>query len=373
MAKDYYAILGVPRSASPDDIKKAFRKLAHQHHPDKKGGSEAKFKELNEAYQVLSDPAKRQQYDQFGASFESAGGPSGFNWQDFSRAQGGFGGANVNFDFGDLGDLFGDFFGGLGGRSRRSGPSRGADLQFATAVDFREAVFGVEKTLRFEKNVVCSRCQGSGAEPGAKVTTCRTCGGQGRVEQVQRTILGAMRTVGVCPTCQGEGKTAEKVCTKCRGRGSEPGLRELKVKIPAGIDNGRTIELAGEGEPGTKGGPAGSLLLTIQVRPDKLFRRQGADLLTTKEVSFSLAALGGSVRLATLDGEVRLAVPAGTQSGRVVKLEGKGVPSLRGRGRGDLLVTIHVKTPEKLSKKQKEALRELPLADGEEPKDSGWV
>lgn len=368
--KDYYATLGVPKGASPDDIKKAFRKLAHQHHPDKKGGNEAKFKELNEAYQVLSDPAKRQQYDQFGANFESAGGPGGFNWQDFSHARGGYGGANVNFDFGDLGDIFGDFFGG--GR-RRGGPQRGSDLQFATAVDFRESVFGAEKTLRFEKNVVCEHCSGSGAEPGSKVTTCATCGGQGQVSQVQRTILGAMRTVGTCPTCQGVGKTAEKVCGKCRGRGSEPGVRELKVKIPAGIADGQTMELAGEGEPGSHGGPPGSLLLTVQVRPDKIFKRRGNDLLTTKEISVALAALGGAVKLATLDGDINLKIPAGTQSGQAITLADKGVPILHGRGRGDLLVTIHVRTPHKLNKKQREALAALPKADGEELEEGGWL
>ncbi len=370
--KDYYVTLGVAKNASAEDIKKAFRKLAHQHHPDKKGGTEAKFKELNEAYQVLSDPGKRQQYDQFGANFESAGAPGGFNWQDFAGARGGFGGAqNMNFDLGDLGDVFGDFFGG-GGR-RRTGPQRGSDLGFTTAIDFREAVFGVEKSLRFEKNIACSRCAGSGAEPGAKVVTCTTCGGQGRVEQVQRTVLGAMRTVGACPDCGGAGKKPEKVCTRCRGQGREAGVRELKVKIPSGIDNGQTIELGGEGEPGIKGGPPGSLLLTVQVRPDKHFRRQGSNLLTSKDISVALAALGGTVRLQTLDGEVKLEIPVGTQSGQVVKLEDKGVPSLRGRGRGDLLVTIQVKTPDKLSKQQKQALAALPAVAGEDIEKGGWL
>lgn len=367
--KDYYATLGVPKGASQDDIKKAFRKLAHQHHPDKKGGTEAKFKELNEAYQVLSDPAKRQQYDQFGANFESAGGPGGFNWQDFSNARGGFNGADVNFDLGNLGDIFGDFF---GGSRQRSGPRQGRDLQFATAIDFKESIFGVEKTLRFEKNIVCAHCQGAGAEPGAKVSTCATCGGQGRVEQVQRTILGAMRSLGVCPTCQGEGKTADKVCTKCKGRRSEAGIRELKIKVPAGIADGQTIELSGEGEPGIHGGPPGSLFLTIQVRPDKIFKRRGNDILTTKEISVALAAVGGFVNLMTLDGEVKLKIPSGTQSGQVVTLDGKGATILRGRGRGDLLITIHVRTPSKLSKKQREAISTLPKADGEQLEEGGW-
>ena len=368
MAKDYYQILGVNKNASQEDIKKAFRKLAHEHHPDKKGGNEGKFKEINEAYQVLGNTDKRKQYDQFGASFESAGGPGGFNWHDFARG-GGFNQGGFKVDFGDLGDLgdmfgFGDIFGGGRGH-RRAGPQRGADTAFETAIDFKESVFGVDKILRFEKNIVCGKCNGSGVEPGTKITTCATCGGQGRVEQLQRTFLGAMRTVRTCPDCGGEGKRAEKQCSRCRGHGDEPGIKELKVKIPAGIADGQTIELAGEGEPGVKGGSAGSLLLTVRVRPDKLFRRQGYNLLTQKQISFTLASLGGSTPLATLEGEVQLKIPAGTQAGAVIKLEGKGVPHLSGRGRGDLLVTVKVLTPAKLSKKQREALGELPTEPGE--------
>jgi len=374
--KDYYSLLGVSKTASPDEVKKAFRKLAHQHHPDKHGGSDAKFKEINEAYQVLSDPQKRQQYDQFGANFEQAGAPGGFNWQDFSRSQGGFSQGGINFDFGnmgDLGDIFGDFFGGSQRRGgRRTGPRRGQDLGFTTAIDFHESVFGTEKALRFEKNIACSRCHGSGAEPGAKVSTCSTCGGSGQVQQVQRTFLGDMRTVTVCPTCGGEGKSAEKLCSRCKGVGSEAGIKELKVKIPAGIDDGQTIRLSGEGEPGAKGGQAGDLLLTVQVRPDKVFKRDGYNLYTTREISVTLASLGGKVKLATLDGQVNLKIPAGTQSGKVFKLENKGVPHLRSKSRGDLLVTVHVATPDRLSRQQKQALRELPVMEGEELESGGW-
>ncbi len=365
-SKDYYQVLGVPKSASAEEIKKAFRKLAHQHHPDKHGGSDAKFKEINEAYQVLGNADKRKTYDQFGANFEQAGGPGGFNWQDFSRG-GGFNSQGVNFDFGNLGDIFGDFFGGGGRTSRRTGPQRGSDVQFVTAVDFREAVFGVEKTLRFEKDIVCSRCKGTRVEPGAKVETCKTCNGQGHVEQMQRTFLGSMRTVTVCPTCGGEGETTDKVCAKCRGEGREQGVRELKVQIPAGIDDGQTIRLSGEGEPGLKGGPGGDLLLTVQVRPDRTFKREGYNLYTTKDISLSLASLGGKVLLTTLDGDVHMKIPTGTQSGKVFKLEGKGVLKLKSKSRGDLLVTIHVQTPEKLSRKQKEALKEFSAWEGEEP------
>ncbi|HCX38647.1 MAG TPA: hypothetical protein DHS36_00030 [Candidatus Veblenbacteria bacterium] len=246
-------------------------------------------------------------------------------------------------------------------------------MAFTTAIDFRESVFGTEKILRFEKNVICSKCAGSGAEPGAKITTCATCGGQGRVEQIQRTFMGAMRSVRPCPDCGGEGKRAEKQCSRCKGRGSEPGVKELKVKIPAGIADGQTIELAGEGDLGVKGGSAGSLFLTVRVRPDKVFKRQGHDLLTQKQISFALATLGGRVPLITLDGEVQLKIPASTQSGTVIKLESKGVPHLRGGRRGDLLVTVKVITPAKLSKKEREALKQLPTEEGEKIVLGSWL
>lgn len=375
MSKDYYQTLGVKREASTEEIKKAFRKLAHEHHPDKHGGSDAKFKEINEAYQVLSNSQKRRQYDQFGANFGEPGrGAGGFSWQDYANS-GGFGNAqNINFDFGDLGDLFGDFFGAGAprGSRRRAGPKRGRDLEFVTAIDFKEAVFGADKTLRFEKDILCSRCKGSTAEPGAKETTCATCKGAGQVEQLQRTFLGAMRTVSTCPSCNGEGKTVGQVCTKCRGLGIEPGIKELKVHIPAGVADGQTIQLKSEGEPGIKGAAAGDLLLNIQVRPDKRFNRQGYDLYTRQEISVSLATLGGSVIINTLDGDVKLKIPSGTQSGKMFKLEGRGVPHLRGKGRGDILVTIHVKTPEKLSRKQREAIRLLTPDSGEELEAGGW-
>lgn len=373
MSKDYYKILGVNKNASQEEIKKAFHKLAHEHHPDKQSGNEAKFKEINEAYQVLSNKDKRQQYDQFGANFEAAGGPGGFNWQGFG--QGGFNQGGFRVDFNDLGDIsdlfgFGEMFGG--GRSRRAGPQRGADLQFTTAIDFKESVLGTEKVLRFEKNIVCSKCNGSGAEPGSKVSTCATCGGQGQVQQTQRTFLGAMRTLQVCPDCRGQGNKIDKLCGRCKGRGHEPGIKELKVKIPAGIADGQTIELVHEGEPGEKGGSAGSLFLNVQVRPHKLFKREGYNLLTKKNISFSLAAFGGSVPLTTLEGEIILKIPAGTQSGTVVKLENKGVPHLRSKSSGDLLVTIQVITPSKLSKKEKQALKDLATEKDEVLANDSW-
>ncbi len=375
MSKDYYQILGVAKNATQDDIKKAFRKLAHEHHPDKHGGSDAKFKEINEAYQVLSNSDKRQQYDQFGTAFETAGGPGGFNWSDFQRA-GGFGGfqtENINFEdlsdmFGGFGDIFG--FGG-GGRRHRGGSRKGANLQIETAIDFEEAVFGTVKTLRLEKNIVCAVCSGSGTEPGSKVTTCSTCGGSGQVAQVQRTFLGNIQSISTCPTCAGAGKKADKICKHCHGRGIEKGVRNLEFKIPAGINSGQQIRLSGEGEPGEKGGQAGDLLIFIRVRPHKFFQREGFDLYTDKEISLPLAALGGKAAIKTLDGEVNLKIPAGTQSGTVFKVAGRGVPHLRMTKRGDVFVTIKVKIPAKLSRKEKELLKEIGGEEGEKIDDGG--
>ncbi|MEK7496609.1 MAG: molecular chaperone DnaJ [Patescibacteria group bacterium] len=372
MSKDYYSLLGVSKSASPDEIKKAFRKLAHQHHPDKKGGNEAKFKEINEAYQTLSDTDKRKQYDQFGSDYQNmGGGGGGFNWQN----AGGFNSGGFNVDMNDLDDIFGDLF-GMGGSShgrRKTGPKRGSDLEFTTAIDFKESVFGVEKNLRFEKLIKCSHCAGAGSEPGSKIETCKTCNGRGEVEQIQRTIMGNMRSIRVCHDCGGEGKRIDKLCTKCKGRGSEHGIKELNVKIPAGIDDGQAIKLNGEGEPGARGGVAGDLLLNIEVRPDKKFKRRGFNLLMDQEISLPLATLGGSVKIHTLDGDVLLKIPAGTESGQTFKLSAKGVPYLRGGDRGDLLVSIQVKTPHKLSKKQREAIKLLDSRDNEEVDSGGWL
>jgi len=369
MAKDYYDILGVSKGASQDEIKKAFRKMAHQYHPDKAGGNEAKFKEINEAYQVLSNSEKRSQYDQYGQTFEQAqrqGGFGGFSWQDFARQSGGpFGGGfrteNVEFDFGDLGDIFGDLF-GFGGRSRtrRTRERRkGQDVEISMEIDFREAVFGKEKIIDLYKNVTCPHCSGNGAEPGSKIITCATCGGSGQVEQVQHTILGQFRTVGVCPECRGEGKKASENCSKCRGQGRVRDTEKIKVKIPAGIDNGETIRLTGKGEAGQKGGVAGDLYITLRVKPDPEFKRDGYDIRSETEISFSQAALGTKIEVNTLDGSVRLKIPSSTQSGKIFILKGKGVPRLRGSGCGDQFVTVNVVTPAKLTKKQKELLKEL--------------
>ncbi len=368
MSKDLYEILGVSKDASPDDIKKAYRKLAHQYHPDKPNGDEAKFKEINGAYQVLGNAERRQRYDQYGDQYEQAAGArgQGFSWEDFARAAGGAGGPfgggqgqRVEYDFGDFGDIFGDIF----GFGRRSGGRRartsGQDIQMDVQVGFRDAVFGTEQELSLYKHIPCEHCQGSGAEPGSKVVTCPTCGGTGQVARVQQTILGQFRTASICPDCHGEGTKPEKKCTVCKAEGRVRSEETIRVKIPAGINDGETIQLSGKGESGVRGGQAGDLYITVRVGTDPLFERDGDNILTTSDVTFSQAALGDKIPITTLDGEVMLKIPAGTQSGKVFKLSEKGVPHLRSRGRGDHLVTVRVVTPTKLSRKQKQLLEEF--------------
>ncbi len=365
MSKDYYNIIGVDKNASQEEIKKAFRKKAHEFHPDKKGGDETKFKEINEAYQILGNEQKRKQYDQFGDSaFSGQGfGGTGMNWEDFARAAqggGGFssGGFNINMD--DLGDIFGDLgdiFGFGGGRGRR-GRSRGADIQTAMEIDFKEAVFGVEKNISLHKTAVCEKCNGNKAEPGTPIETCQTCRGQGSVIQTQRTILGSFQARSTCPDCKGEGKTAKTKCSTCRGTGLQKKTANISVKIPAGIDNGQTIRLSGQGEASTSGAQ-GDLYITIRVKPDDNFEREGENILSKEEVSFSQVALGDKIKAKTVDGEVTLKIPAGTQSGTIFKLRGHGAHSLHGNHRGDQLVRIIVKTPTRLSRKEKKLFEEL--------------
>ncbi|MBI4426700.1 MAG: molecular chaperone DnaJ [Candidatus Kerfeldbacteria bacterium] len=352
MAKDYYQILGVARDASDDDIKRAFRKLAHQHHPDKAGGDADRFKEVNEAYQVLSDPAKRQQYDRFG----TVGGPGGGGWDQAARA-GGFDFRTAGFEVGDLGDIFGDFFGF--GRNRSRQAAGGRDAEVALSIDFRDAVFGAEKVLEVSGEAQCPRCHGRGAEPGSPVETCATCRGAGVVEQVQQTILGAIRTEQTCPTCGGGGEQAKTKCKRCRGTGAVRGKRTLKVAIPAGIENGQSIRLRGQGEPGSRGGVPGDLYVRIHVRPDPMFRRDHDDILTRRTITISQATLGATVPVETLEGEVELTIPNGTQPGTLFRLRGKGVPHLDGRGRGDQLVEVVVSIPAKLTREQRKLLEQL--------------
>lgn len=363
MSKDYYNILGVNKAATQAEIKKEFRKKAHQYHPDKAGGDEAKFKELNEAYQVLGDEKKRSQYDQFGSTFEQAkgqGGFSGFNgFRDFSGFTNGF-----NIDMDDIGDIFGgigDIFGFGGGRSgrQRGRRARGQDIQVELAIDFQEAVFGADKEVTLRQQVRCDKCRGNCAEPGSKIETCQVCGGSGRVNKIQRTILGNMQVQMTCEACGGEGKSYTKKCTKCSGTGVCQEAVNLRIKIPAGIDQGETIRLTGQGEAGVKGATAGDLYVRIRVNPDRRFKRVGVDIKSQVEINFTQAALGDKIDIATVAGSVNLKIPAGTQSGTIFKLRGKGVTRLQGSGRGDQLVEILVKTPTRLTRKQKEALRQL--------------
>ncbi len=357
MSKDYYEILGVGKNASAEELKKAFRKLAHQHHPDKKGGDDKHFKEINEAYQVLSDSDKRARYDQFGSGFEQAGA-GGFSWQDFSR-QGGFSGQGFQFDMGDLGDVFGEMFGFGGGRQRRSHTARGSDLQIGIEIELREAVFGVKKELRISKKSLCSHCSASGAEPGTKVSECSACKGTGQVIGAKRTILGMIQTATVCSSCQGTGQHIEKKCKECRGEGRVKKDENLAVNIPAGIDDGGTLRLSGQGEAGMHGGVAGDLYVRVHVRRDKKFHREGSNLITDMDAQYSQCALGGTVALDTFDGRMEIKIPSGVNSGQLIRLAGLGVSHLHKKGRGDLLVRVVLTTPKSLNRKQRELLEQL--------------
>lgn len=357
--KDYYEILGVAKNATGEEIKKAYRKLALKYHPDKGGTKEdeAKFKEINEAYQVLSDSKKRQQYDSFGHGFSAKGGPSsGWDWGAYQQGFGGNGGFNINFeDLGGLGDIF-EMFGGGGGARR---PKKGADIEASIAIDFMEAVKGTEREITLDKYDVCDRCKGSGAEPGAGTKNCPTCHGTGQVQEQRQTMFGTIVQKGICPTCKGSGKVPEKPCTKCKGEGRVRERKPFKVKIPAGIASGQTIRVAGKGEAGTAGIPAGDLFLSVMVREDPKFTRDGQNILSEVNVTFPQAALGTNVEVETVSGKVKLKIPAGTQSGKVFKLSGRGLPYLHSNQKGDHLVSVKVETPTKLSRKQRQLLEEF--------------
>lgn len=369
MPKDYYKILGVNKNATEADVKKAFRKLAHQYHPDKTNGSADKFKEINEAYQVLGNKEKRQQYDQFGTTFDSRGGFGGGNpfSQGFS-GQGssanwdfrGFGGEGFgdaqNIDF-DLGDIFSSFFGGAAGPSRSTRRTRrGSDMAIDLDITLKEAVFGTSQNIYLRKQMNCEACGGSGAKDGTSYTTCKTCGGNG---QVMTTILGHFRTQTICPDCQGQGKTIKVKCSRCNGQGVTTANVDLKVDIPAGIDGGQSVKLSGQGNKGKSGASAGDLFINIHVKPEKGFAREGFDLITEQEIPFTTAVLGGEIKINTIDGQVKLKIPAGTPSGKKFILKGKGVTRLRSRGRGDQIVMVSVEVPTKLTRKQKQLLEQL--------------
>lgn len=360
MAKDYYQVLGVTRTASDAEIKKAFRKLAHEHHPDKAHGNEQKFKELNEAYQVLSNPEKRKRYDQFGAGFEQAGGSGGFSWQSTGgNPFGGFEnfGQNAQFDFGDLGDILGGMFGfeqRSGGRGSRV--RRGNDIETTITISFEDSYFGIEKEIELPMHLTCEHCSGSGNEPGAKVTTCTTCKGSGHITQVRNTMLGAMQTQTLCSVCEGVGSRADKKCTSCKGATLLRANQRIKVGIPAGIDATKSIRLAGKGEAGPHKGPRGDLYIKLRITDHPHFTRDGYDVRSTERVPYSILVNGGSVNVATPSGEVKLKIPTATESGKTFILKDKGFERLSGRGRGDQLVTVQAYVPRNLNSEQKKLL-----------------
>jgi len=362
MAKDYYNILGVGKSASPEEIKKAYRKLAHKYHPDKGGGDEAKFKEINEAYQVLSDPKKRQAFDQFGEAGVNGqggfgGGQGGMNWEDVVR-QGGFGAGQGGIEF-DLGDIFSEFFGG-GGRGKRSrNRQKGQDIQVDMELDFQEAAFGVKKEVELYKSVKCTKCNGNGAEPGTPIKECGTCKGKGVVDSVQRSFFGAVRTQSICPECRGEGKIPEKKCSVCSGTGTEQKNVTIEISIPAGIENGQTVRISGQGEAGAPGASAGDLYVTVHVKSDPVLVRRGNDIVSEVYVPYSIMVLGGKVNVQTLDGELVVKIPAGMESGAIMRLRGKGVPHLNSSHRGDHMLRVHVRVPKDFDRKYKKLMKEL--------------
>lgn len=356
--RDYYDILGVSKTASADEIKKAYRKLAMEHHPDRHGGDDSKFKEIGEAYETLKDPGKRSSYDQYGHA-GAQGNPFGGG-----NPYGGGGGYSANsqgFEGFDFGDILNQFMGGSGfGGNRAGGPPRGSDLEASVTIEFLEAVFGVEKTLNITLDDACEHCKGQGAEPGSKLKTCDTCKGRGQVTRVQQTILGAIQQTGICPTCNGRGQVPEKACTVCHGSGIQRRSKSLTVKIPGGVDNGATIRLSGQGGAAKGGGQRGDLYVRIRVKTDRRFDRDDRDILTEVTVPMVAAALGTEAEIETVDGGVMLKIPAGTQSGKVFKLSGRGVPGLgRNSARGDHLVTVVVETPTKLSARQRQLLEEF--------------
>jgi molecular chaperone DnaJ len=359
--RDYYDILGVGRNASDDEIKGAFRKLARQYHPDvnKAPDAEEKFKEINEAYGVLSDPDKRARYDRFGR--EGLGNMGGFH--DYTM---------------DFNDLFEEILGGFGfstGRRSRRSPRRGRDLQMQVSLKFEEAVFGVEKEIEFQRDETCSRCNGSGAEPGTTPVRCSTCNGQGEVRQVRQTFLGSMVQSATCPTCDGRGEVIGSPCKTCRGGGLERKTVRKKVQIPAGVDAGTQIRLAGEGGPGVYGGPNGSLFLVLDVQPHKFFKRRENDILLNLDINVAQAVLGADIEVPTLDGDEKLKIPSGTQPGKIFHMKGKGVPHLRRNGRGDQLVIVNVEIPAKLTKEQRELFEKLAESLGTtvKPKEKGFL
>ena len=363
--RDYYEVLGVQKGASEEEIKKAYKKMARKYHPDLNPGdkdAEEKFKEVNEAYEVLSDSEKKARYDQFGFAGVDP---------NFGAGGGGYGGGagGAGFDFGDLGDIFGSFFGGGfgGGQTRRNpnAPQRGESIRMNLTISFEEAAFGCEKELELDRYESCETCHGSGAAPGTSPETCPDCGGSGVVQTRRQTPMGVFASTAPCSRCGGRGRIIKEPCKDCRGSGMVRRRRKIQASVPAGIDNGQTISIRGQGHAGKNGGPAGDLLVTITVRPHELFRREGTSVLCEAPITFPQAVLGAELEIPTIDGKVKYDIPEGTQSGTTFRLKGKGIPALNGRGRGDQYVTVYIETPRNLNREQKEALKKFAEAVGE--------
>lgn len=371
--RDYYEVLGVSKTATDDELKKAYRKLAKKYHPDanldNKAQAEAKFKEVNEAYETLSDPQKRRMYDQFGADgpqgFGGAGGPFGGQGGYYSYNTSDFG------DFGDLGDIFSSFFGGgFGGKTSRkqNGPRKGADLNLHMEISFEEAYLGVDKEITINRNEQCNICHGTGAKPGTSVTKCTVCNGTGQVRQVQNTILGQMQTTRTCTSCHGTGEVIKEPCEHCRGKGTVRKQPKIRIKIPAGIDDGQTVVLRGEGEPGEKGGVKGDLYITVGIKKHNIYTRKGNTVLCNIPITITQATLGAEIEIPMVNGEKeRYKIPDGTQTGTKFTIRNKGFKSINSTSQGDFIFTVVVQTPKKLSKEQRELLMQLAKTMNEQP------
>jgi len=370
--RDYYEVLGVNKSSSEEEIKKAYRQLAKKYHPDMNQGdksAEAKFKELNEAYEILSDKDKKSRYDQFGHAGvdpNGFGGAGGFD----GGFGGGFGGAGGFEDIFDM--FFGGTSGGFGGSTRRkSGPQKGADLKYELEIEFEEAAFGVKKDIHVTRNETCNDCKGTGAKAGSGVETCKACGGSGEIRFTQSTVFGRVVNVKPCDQCHGEGKIIKELCPQCKGRGSIRKSRKITIDIPAGVDTGSVMPLRGEGEPGLKGGPNGDLYIYMRVKPHKLFKRDGINIYTEMPIFFTQAALGDEIDVPTLEGIMKYSIPEGTQTGTTFRIKNKGIPSLKNKMKGDLYFTVKVSVPKKLSDHQKELLRHFAEISRDDTEEQG--